>query len=411
MRLRTSVVSHVRMVPSAAAVGDVLLTALAVPVLAAAAYLALLALVSARPRIPPGRRGGIRFDVVVPAHDEEDGIAGTVRSVLSVDWPAAERRVIVVADNCADATALRAEEAGALVLVRDDPTRRGKGFALTHAFARSLSDGFADAVVVVDADTVVSPNLLQAFAARLERGALAIQSDNIVANAADSWRTTLMALAFALFNTVRSLGRERLGLSTGLRGNGMCLATRLLREVPHDAHSVVEDLEYGIRVGLAGHRVHFAPEASVASVLVSGERASRSQRLRWEGGRRRMRREHAASLLRRGLSRRDPVLLDLAMDLLVPPLAMLGAAAFAGATAAALASWIAGGPLVAAWAFSAALVALAAYVARGWAVSGVGARGVGALLHAPTYLLWKLGLGRHGSPEQGWIRTARERRP
>src|SRR5439155_20947412 len=114
-----------------------------------------------------------------------------------------------------------------------------------------------DAVVVVDADTSVSENLLLAFASRLETGAAACQSDNVVRNPDASWRTRLLAVALVLFNSVRSLGRERLGLSTGLRGNGMCLSARLLREAPHDAVSVVEDLEYGIRIGLAGHRVRF----------------------------------------------------------------------------------------------------------------------------------------------------------
>jgi 1,2-diacylglycerol 3-beta-glucosyltransferase len=400
------------MPPVALTIVDVVLTALALPFLAAAAYLLFLALFSARPAPPPPARSRPRFDVVIPAHDEESGVAGTVRSVLAVDWPPELRRVIVVADNCADATAARAREAGALVLVREDSARRGKGYALSHAFARSLADGFADAVVVIDADTVVSPNLLHAFATRLERGALAVQCDNVVGNPGDSWRTTLMTIAFSLINSVRSLGRERLGLSTGLRGNGMCLATRLLREVPHDAYSVVEDLEYGIRIGRAGHRVHFAPEATVASEIVSGEHASRSQRVRWEGGRRRMRREHARALVLRGLLRRDPILLDLGLDLLVPPLATLGGATVAGVFAAGSASWIAGAAMLAAWTWGAALLAVAAYVARGWAISGVGAGGgVGALLHAPAYLVWKLGLERGRAPGQPWVRTARERRP
>ena len=98
----------------------------------------------------------------------------------------------------------------------------------------------------MDADTLVSPNLLRAFAARLDAGAAAVQARYGVRNPDASWRTRLMAIAFALFHDLRSLGRERLGLSAGLRGNGMCFSTRLLREVPHQAFSVVEDLEYGL---------------------------------------------------------------------------------------------------------------------------------------------------------------------
>ena len=214
------------------AVADVVLLLAVVPVLLASAYLLLLALLSGRRPPPPARPPHLRFDVVVPAHDEEGGIAATVRSLLAVDYPAELRRVLVIADNCSDATADRAREAGAVVLVRRDAERRGKGYALASGYDRVLADGIADAVVVVDADTEASTGLLRAFAARLDAGAVAVQSDNVVGNPRASWRTCLMAIAFALFNTVRSLGRDRLRCSTGLRGNGMCLSVKVLREVP-----------------------------------------------------------------------------------------------------------------------------------------------------------------------------------
>ena len=302
---------------------DVTLVALSAPVLTCAAYTMLLTLASGRRESPPYAAPKTRFDVVIPAHDEEEGIAATVKSLLGADYPEAMRRVIVVADNCSDATAARAEAAGARVLVRTSAELRGKGYALAHAFERSLADGFADAVVVVDADTTVSPNLLRAFDARFAFGADAVQAEYGVRNPLASWRTRLMVIALALFHVLRSLGRERLGVSAGLRGNGMGFDVALLREVPHDAFSVVEDLEYGIRLGLAGHRVHYVQEARVLGEMVSSESASRSQRTRWEAGRFAIARTHAPRLVGQALRRRDPVLADLAMDVLVPPLTWL----------------------------------------------------------------------------------------
>jgi cellulose synthase/poly-beta-1,6-N-acetylglucosamine synthase-like glycosyltransferase len=319
--------------------------------------------------------------------------------------------VWVIADNCSDATADRARAAGAHVLVRDDRERRGKGYALEHAFACLLEDGFAEAMVVVDADTVVSRNLLAAFSARLEAGAAAIQADYRVRNPDASWRTRLMAVALALMNTLRCLGRDRLGCSVGLRGNGMCFSARLLREVPHRAFSIVEDLEYGIRLGLAGHRVCFASEALVLGEMVSGATASRSQRRRWERGRREMARRHGVSLLLRGLAHGDRVLVDLGLDLLVPPLAFLGVTAVAG-TAASLVSAELSGSQALAWSWGACLAALCAYALRGWWLSGTGLRGLSGLLFAPAFLVWKVGLAltRPETPLGAWVRTERERR-
>lgn len=381
----------------------------AVPVLLATVYLLVLALASSRPRAPAPVAPRLRFAVVVPAHDEEAGVAETVRSLLAVVYPPELFRVTVVADNCSDATAERAREAGALVLVRHDEERRGKGFALTFAFDRILASGSVDAVAVVDADTLVSPNLLLAFAARLEAGAPAVQARYGVRNPDRSWRTRLMSIAFALFNDVRSLGRQRLGCSVGLRGNGMCFAVRVLRDVPHAAFSIVEDLEYGVRLGLAGHRVHYVHEAEVLGDMPAGGEAAEVQRTRWESGRRRMAREHALPLLRAGLSSRNPILLDLGLDLAVPPLAYLALAAVLGLCVSLGLALGGGWPAVVPWAAS--LSAMGVYVARGWWLSATGARGLLALARAPGYLLWKLCLLLlRPRARDGWVRTPREQR-
>jgi len=385
------------------------------PVAVACGYLLSLTLLSYRPQPPTARAGPRKFDIIIPAHNEELGIARTVANLSAVDYPAHLRRIIVVADNCSDATAQKAREAGAFVLERQDTTKRGKGYALAHAFEFSQKDGFAEAVVVVDADTVVSPNLLTAFAMRIEDAkapAHAMQAHYGVMNPTASWRTRLMTIALGMFHKVRSQGRETLAVSCGLRGNGMCFTHHALAQVPHDAFSVVEDLEYGIRLAQNGFRVHYVWEAEVQGEMVSGEKQSRSQRQRWEGGRAQMRKLHGWPLLKEGLRKRDGTLLDLAMDVLVPPLSQLVLAAVGCAVlAGALALW-AREPMP--WALGVAgfsVASLGLYVLRGWWVSGVGARGLLDLAWAPVYVVWKvwLMLRGPGAEKRGeWVRTTRE---
>src|ERR1700678_2536054 len=300
---------------------NLLCVALSLPALASTLSLAVLAVCSlSRAQLFDPAEPRTRFGVVVPAHNEEAGIGTTVESLRSVDYPAELRQIVVVADNCSDETAKRAAAAGARVFERTDPEQRGKGYALHYAFERLLAEGEIDAVAVVDADTKVTPNLLQAFDARFAAGAWAVQAEYAVLNREASWRTRLMHIAFTLFHDVRSRGRELLGVSTGLRGNGMAFSVDLLRAVPHDAFSIVEDVEYGIRIARQGHRVHYAGDARVFGEMASTSSASRSQRRRWEGGRGTLARRHAPALLAAGFARRDLVLIDLATDLLVPPL-------------------------------------------------------------------------------------------
>lgn len=391
---------------------DAILAVAAAPGLAASAYLAALAVLARRggERSAPLASPIVRFAVVVPAHDEEAGIAATVTSLLAMDYPRDEFQVLVVADNCTDRTAARAREAGARVLERSDPSRRGKGYALALAYEVVLREGIADAVVVVDADTLVSANLLRACAARFARGARALQVEYGVRNATSSWRTRLMVIAFALFHTVRSLARERLGLSCGLRGNGMAFSRELLRAVPANAFSIVEDVEYGVALGLAGIRVEYVAEAAVLGEMPATGRAARTQRERWESGRWTLARRHALALLRAAIARRDAVPLDLALDLLVPPLTTLAATCLLG-TVAGAAMWRHGLGHVAAACWGASLAGLLVYVARGVALSGLGARAVLDLCWAPVYAGWKVMVRARRLVTRArtdeWVRTIR----
>jgi len=296
------------------------------------------------------------------------------------------------------------------VLVRQDVEHRGKGYALAHAFEHlgKTGSGNFDAIVVVDADTVVSKNLLRAFAARIEAGALALQADYAVRNPDASWRTRLMAIAFGAFHVLRSLARERLRLSSGLRGNGMCFTNQILALVPHDAFSIVEDVEYGIRLGEAGHRIHYAAEAHVYGEMVSSAGASQSQRRRWETGRAALARTRGLPLLRQAFARRDLVLLDLAIDILLPPLSTLAMWVVAGFGLALLCRYFLS-PTVSLRIWIANLIALGLYVLRGWSLSGTGWRGLVELACAPFYVAWKLWMrANQAERPKDWVRTARE---
>lgn len=386
---------------------ELILCVVALPAVLACAYLLLLCLLSAglRPHRPPTKP--LRFDIIVPAHDEAAVIQRSVASLLQLDWRSDRFRVLVVADNCSDATALLARRAGAEVLERHDPVNRGKGYALACAFARSLSDNQADAVVVVDADSKVSPNLLQAFAARIEGGAEAMQSDFGVLNPQASWRTRLMTIADGAIHILRSRARERLGVSCGIRGNGWCVTHRLLQRVPYAAFSLAEDLQYGIDLGLAGVRVHYVDEAHVQADMVTSARKAESQRQRWESGRFEQLRSRTLPLLATALQRNCIVCLDLAADLLVLPLSWVVLNVVLLGGLAGFAAWL--DPLMQGWLWLAlgCSASLLLYVLRGWQLSGVGPRGLLDLSGAPFFIGWKL-LLMLKPRSHAWIRTERE---
>jgi cellulose synthase/poly-beta-1,6-N-acetylglucosamine synthase-like glycosyltransferase len=386
----------------------VLLLLIAIPAVTACAYLLILTLLSQPIQAPIPRSRTLRFDIIVPAHNEASVIERTVRSLRRIDWPSDRFRVLVIADNCTDSTALLARQAGAEALERNDASLRGKGYALAFAFRSSREHGWADAVVVIDADAEVSSNLLVAFAARIENGAHAIQAHYGILNPMASWRTRLITIAKAAFHIVRSRARDRLRLSCGIRGNGWCVTHKLLDKAPYHAYSLTEDLEYGIDLGMAGFRVAYADEAHSDAEMVTDEKVAGTQRRRWEDGRFHLIRSRTIPLLLAAIRRADPVCLDLALDLMVLPLSYVALNVLLLTACALIAvhwhlaqfAWL--------WLALACVASLLAYVLRGWQLSGIGARGVFDLARAPVFLPWKVLLMLRPR-KAGWVRTDREK--
>jgi 1,2-diacylglycerol 3-beta-glucosyltransferase len=376
----------------------------AVPTMLAGGYLGALTILSRAGRTPIGDRS-VRFCVVIPAHNEETGIALTVANVRALDYPADRFEILVIADNCTDRTAERARGAGAKVHERFDTKRKSKGYALTDVFPIVLEDKSIDVIVVVDADTQVSPNLLTAIAARFAGGAQAVQVDYRVANANDGWRTKLMHVAFTCFHDVRSLGRERLQVSAGLRGNGMAFGRQALEKVPHQAASLVEDLEHGIALAKAGIRVHYVHEAFVQAEMPHDDESAASQRERWERGRAQMRKEHGGALLRSAIRERDLVQADLAADVLLPPITQVVKRAALPTVGAIGVSILKRRMAVATIPVGVGLMGLAFHLFTGWKRSG---GDLSVLKAAPGYIRWKSGLTLGpGAADNPWVRTRR----
>lgn len=342
---------------------------------------------------------GFRLAVIVPAHNEEALIGRCVRSILASRPQFVE--VLVVAHNCSDNTALESERAGARVLLLNESSQSGKGCALHHGFSTALAEGF-DAVLVIDADSVVSANLVEAARNSFRFGSQAVQCRYEMLAANSNQRGQLMSLAFMGFNVIRPRGREKLGLSVGIFGNGFGLRREVLEQLPYEARSTTEDLEYHLMLVDAGIRVAFLNSAQVVSEVPASSSGASTQRARWEGGRFRMMKQWSPRLLVRVLNGRLRLLEPL-LDLLGLPLAFE-----VGILAVALCLPVEWLRFYAASTF--ALIALHILVA---AANGPDFRGaMKALLTAPLYILWKLWMfpriWRASRSDAAWVRTSRD---
>lgn len=351
------------------------------------------------PRLPAEAGEGLNLRVLVPAHDESAGISACVAGLLACERGAHRVEVVVVADNCTDDTAHKAASAGARVLERFDPEKRGKGHALAFAFDRLMAEQ-PDAFIIVDADSRVEANFIVSVAGLLAAGADGVQCRYLAENPDDSIRTRIQHIAWLAFNDLRLKGREFWDCSVGILGNGFALARRSLEKVPFDADSIAEDLEYHLRLIRSGGRIRYCPETTLWSAVPQSSSAAAGQRARWEGGRFRMIIEQVPGLGREILQGKwtliepwlELLLLPLAFHVLLVLLALLAEG----------------------WARDYAIVALGVIVWHVLSALWLGKaelRYYLALVAAPVYILWKLTLGgrllaftKRNAP---WIRTER----
>jgi 1,2-diacylglycerol 3-beta-glucosyltransferase len=371
-------------------------------------YLLLLSVAALFARRTTQARSGAptsRFVIMIPAHNEQQLLPKTLMNLAQLDYPQELVSIHVVADNCSDGTAAVAREYGATAHERFNSELRGKGYALEWLLQRIWASGEPhDAVLILDADSVISPNFLRVMDARLARGERVIQGYYAVLQPEGAWSAGLRAVALTVLHYLRPQGRMVLGGSTGLKGNGMVFAADILRQHRWTA-SLTEDIEYHMELILAGERAMFAPDAVVWAEMPDSLAAAQSQNERWEKGRMEMVRRFVPRLLGESARRRSFLLFDAAVEQLIPPFSVV-AGASVGLLLAALALRSPAGIALA----TAIVLGQAIYVLAGLLLAGAPWSVYKSLLFAPAFVGWKLWLYLRlllGVKPRAWIRTAR----
>ncbi len=353
--------------------------------------------------------------IVIPAHDEQDCIAHTLTHCLAELTPA--DRILVIADNCTDQTAHIARQLGVWVIERHDPTRRGKGYALDFARQVLLSDPHLThrqpVLLFLDADSQLSPGSRSALVHQVRTTGRPAQARYwlTIPNVC-SPREQFAAFAMLVKNVVRPLGLAALGGPCLLTGSGMALPWQAFARAPLTGANLVEDMQLGLELALRGQLSQFCAAAEVTSPLAPSPTATKRQRTRWEQGHLRTIVRQTPRLLLAAFRQGRPSLLALALELSVPPVALLFliwclTLIFLGLVfAAGNSPW----PLIV---LSIAGVLLGVTVLLSWLQWGRSLLSMRALLCLPQYVLWKVPiyLGLLIAAEQRWIRTERSPSP
>lgn len=243
--------------------------------------------------VPDGGWPGVT--VLIPAYNEEQVIATSLRAALDADYP--ELEVLVLDDGSTDGTAAAARAVAAgdpRCEVLSDPVNRGKAAQLNTGFARARHE----LVVVTDADTHMMAHALRHLAARMGQSPLvaAVTGAPHVTN-----RTRLIcamqvleaASIIGLIRRTQSLS-GRVGIAAGVLS--MFRRDRVLAVGGYDARMSTEDIDLTWRLLMAGWHTAYEPYALVGMQVPSGPRALWDQRTRWARGQGEILHEHLRTI-------------------------------------------------------------------------------------------------------------------
>ncbi len=374
---------------------------------AASAYLWILAFwAMVIKRDYPRRKDPFDFLILVPAHDEEKGLPETIKSLGELR-PTGKLEIVVIADNCSDKTAEVAENLGAVVLERHNISQRGKGYALEYALTQIDLTAF-HAVAVIDADTRVDPNLLEAMAVSFLDGAGAVQVSNEFAVSGDSPLAYLQQTANMAENAFYYQGRAALGLPVLLRGTGMAISTRVLKAYPWTCHTVTEDIDYAVNLIRNNVHIDFTRAGRIVSAATTNYAQAYSQKQRWAAGAFNLIIDKAILLFWEGLSHGNLKLTELAWSFLTLSRPTL---IFIGFIPLILAALLPGGQgiVYALWSLS-IMASLVLYLLGGIFFVENKSRAFRAVLHAPFFGLWLVWLQiktLFSRRKLDWVRTER----
>jgi poly-beta-1,6-N-acetyl-D-glucosamine synthase len=236
----------------------------------------------------------LRLTVLVPAHDE----ALTIKATLDSLWGQTRRpdKVVVVADNCTDATPEIARENGAEVFTTEGNTEKKAG-ALNQALAALFADiETQDVVMIMDADSVIVPEFLETAMGRMDADPDLIAVGGVFYGEQGSGLIgQLQRNEFTRYQRYISRRHGKVFVLTGTASLFRAYALKAVADsrgtlIPgppgkvYDTLAMTEDNEMTLALKTLGAKMVSPMQCRVTTEVMPDLRALWRQRMRWERG-------------------------------------------------------------------------------------------------------------------------------
>ncbi|WP_207933981.1 glycosyltransferase family 2 protein [Actinomadura sp. KC06] len=235
----------------------------------------------------------MRVTVLIPAHNEAKQITETIASLRRQERP--PDHIVVIADNCSDATAALAQLCG-VEIVGTRGNEHKKAGALNQVLDRLLPIfGPDDAIMVMDADSALDPGFIRHGVDFLASGHYAAVGGTFTGKPGGGAVGMFQRNEYARYaRDVRRLQGKALvltGTATIFRAATLQEVVAARRELrlpglPHvyDVRVLTEDNELTLAILHLGFRILCPKECTLTTEVMPTWRELAQQRLRWKRG-------------------------------------------------------------------------------------------------------------------------------
>ncbi len=228
-----------------------------------------------------------RFAVLICARNEEKVIGGLIKSIYAQSYSQSNIRIFVMADNCTDNTERIAKNLGAKVYCRQNPDKKGKGYALEELLCRIGEDypNYFDGFFVFDADNVLDRRYIEEMNRCFCQGYKIITGYRNSKNYGSNWISAGYSLWFLRESRFLNHARFLLGNSCAVSGTGFFFSKEILEKCGGwPFHLLTEDIEFTVHNVIAGEKTGFCKKAVLYDEQPTKFSQSWNQRLRWAKG-------------------------------------------------------------------------------------------------------------------------------
>lgn len=219
--------------------------------------------------------------IVVPAWNEENTIAGTIRSLLALDYPKEKLRVVVVDDGSTDGTlrVARSFATNPQVEVLSKPNG-GKHSAMNLAIERADTD----LIGCLDADSFVDPSALRHIVEKFSDPEVMAVTPSVQVKNAKSTVARMQAAEYMIGQFTRKIFGE-LGALYVTPGPFSIYRKEVFSKIGGFVHGFgTEDMEMALRMQSHRMRIENAHDALVYTTPPHAVRPLYRQRVRWVSG-------------------------------------------------------------------------------------------------------------------------------